>query len=147
MVPSLLDNLSDQDPPRGQDLLLPAALHGQGKGQAVLCVLRGEEDTIIQRRKVEKQAVYRALSLLSMGILIVAASTLAILLAMGGRFDAIDVVFEDLQLGHHPVQFGQQLPGVLGGGFPLLDLGVVVETGVELGGPLLQIPPQGQRFV
>lgn len=61
----------------------------------VLCVLRGEEDTIIQRRKVEKQAVYRALSLLSMGILIVAASTLAILLAMGGRFDAIDVVFEE----------------------------------------------------
>ncbi len=61
----------------------------------VLCVLRGEEDTIIQRRKVEKQAVYRALSLLSMGILIVAASTLAILLGMGGRFDAIDVVFEE----------------------------------------------------
>ena len=61
----------------------------------VLCVLRGEEDTIIRRRKVEKQAVYRALSLLSMGILIVAASTLAILLAMGGRFDAIDVVFEE----------------------------------------------------
>ena len=61
----------------------------------VLCVLRGEEDTIIRRRKVEKQAVYRALALLSMGILIIAASSFLIHLSFGGRFSAMDVIFEE----------------------------------------------------
>ena len=53
------------------------------------------EDTIIRRRKVEKQAVYRALALLSMGILIIAASSFLIHLSFGGRFSAMDVIFEE----------------------------------------------------
>ena len=61
----------------------------------VVCVLRGEEDTIIRRRRVEKGAVYRALTLVSMGILIVAVSTFLIFFSVGGACPAIDVVFEE----------------------------------------------------
>ena len=86
-------------------MFLGAAPAGTGGGikittvavlvMTVRSVLRGEEDTIIRRRKVEKQAVYRALTLLSMGILIVAASTLVITFAMGNTYGAMDVLFEE----------------------------------------------------
>ena len=61
----------------------------------VVSVMRGEEDTIIRRRKVEPQAVYRALALLSMGVLIVAVSTGAIWAATGGTFSVMDILFEE----------------------------------------------------
>lgn len=61
----------------------------------VVCVMRGEDDTLIHRQRIEKQAVYRALTLLSMGVLIVAASSGLIILSTGGQFAALDVVFEE----------------------------------------------------
>jgi len=61
----------------------------------VVSVMRGEEDAIIQRRKVEPRTVYRALTLLSMGVLIVAVSTGAIWFSLGGEFSVMDVLFEE----------------------------------------------------
>lgn len=58
-------------------------------------VLRGEEDTVIRKKKVDKQAVYRALTLLSMGLLIIAASAFVIHLSFGGEFSAMDVILEE----------------------------------------------------
>ena len=61
----------------------------------VLCVMKGEEDTIILRRKIEKQAVYRALALFTMGVVIVALSSFVIHFSLDGQFDPLDVVFEE----------------------------------------------------
>ena len=86
-------------------MFLGAAPAGTGGGikvttvavvvMTVVSVMRGEEDTIIRRRKVEPQAVYRALALLSMGVLIVAVSTGAIWAATGGTFSVMDILFEE----------------------------------------------------
>ena len=61
----------------------------------VVCVMRGEEDTVILRRKVERQAVYRALALFTMGVVIVALSSFVIHFSLDGQFDPLDVVFEE----------------------------------------------------
>lgn len=61
----------------------------------VVSVMRGEEHTIIRQRKVEPQAVYRALTLVSMGILIIAVSTGVIWFSLGGEFSVMDVLFEE----------------------------------------------------
>lgn len=86
-------------------MFLGAAPAGTGGGikittaavlvMTVRSVLRGDEDTIIRKKKVDKQAVYRALTLLSMGLLIVAASAFLIHLTFGGSFSAMDVILEE----------------------------------------------------
>lgn len=41
----------------------------------IICVVRGYEDTIIWNRKVQKQAVYKALTIIMFGIVVVAATS------------------------------------------------------------------------
>ena len=61
----------------------------------IVSVMSGEEDAIIHRRRVEPQTVYRALTLITMGLLIVAVSTVVIWFSLGGRFTLTDVLFEE----------------------------------------------------
>jgi trk system potassium uptake protein TrkH len=62
----------------------------------VACVMRGEEDTIIRRRKIDRQAVYRALTLFTMAILVVGLSAFVIHFSLDGEFPALDVIFEEV---------------------------------------------------
>ena len=61
----------------------------------IVSVLRGEEETTIGHRRVEARTVYRALTLITMGVLIVAVSTVVIWLSLGGGFTLTDVLFEE----------------------------------------------------
>lgn len=61
----------------------------------VICVMRGEEDTVIRGRRVSRNAVYKALSILSLGLLIVVIVTFSIIICMGDKnVSSIDALFE-----------------------------------------------------
>ena len=65
----------------------------------VLAVIRGQDDTIVHKRRVKYQTVYKALAVFSFGFLLVAVSTLIIYMSLEGSDPAlsvVDVMFEEV---------------------------------------------------
>ena len=62
----------------------------------VVSVLRGYDDTVIMRRKVDSRSVYKAIALLLLGLLVVTVCSLVIYFALDADQSAIDVVFEEV---------------------------------------------------
>ena len=63
----------------------------------VVCVMRGKDETIVGSRKVDKSVVYKALAVVSIGLLVVFISTSTIFFTshIGGvNFSEIDALFE-----------------------------------------------------
>ena len=91
----------------------------------IVSVMSGEEDAIIHRRRVEPQTVYRALTLITMGLLIVAVSTVAIWFSLGGTFTLTDVLFEETSAF---ATVGLSV-GVSGAGLLSLALAIAMKSG------------------
>ncbi len=60
----------------------------------VWSVLRGHEDTVVFKRRIEKQAIYKSLAIVAVGLLLVLLTTTVILLAEGDGVSAIDALYE-----------------------------------------------------
>ena len=60
----------------------------------VISVIRGHEDTIILKRRIDKSVVYRSLAIVTVAVLIVVLSAGVILLTNNERIGAIDALFE-----------------------------------------------------
>ena len=59
----------------------------------VLSVMKGEEDTIIRKRRIDKSVVYKALAVTALGVLLVIL-TAGILLASSPAVSSVDALFE-----------------------------------------------------
>lgn len=64
----------------------------------VYSVVRGDEDTVIFRRKVEKSAVYKSLAVMILGILAVTITAACIVATMSGTHAVtrVDALFESV---------------------------------------------------
>lgn len=62
----------------------------------VISVIRGHEDTIILKRRIDKSVVYRALAIVTVAMLVVVFSTSVILLSSEDQIGAIDALFESV---------------------------------------------------
>ena len=64
----------------------------------VYCVVRGDEDTVIFRRKVEKSAVYKSLAVMILGILAVTVTAACIVATMSRTHavNGVDALFESV---------------------------------------------------
>lgn len=64
----------------------------------VYSVVRGDEDTVIFRRKVEKSAVYKSLAVMILGILAVTITAACIVATMSGTHavTGVDALFESV---------------------------------------------------
>ncbi|MBQ4101207.1 MAG: Trk family potassium uptake protein, partial [Oscillospiraceae bacterium] len=59
----------------------------------VVCTMRGRDDTIIMKRRVDKRVVYKALSIITIGFAIVIITTGAVLFTVSGANET-DALFE-----------------------------------------------------
>ena len=59
----------------------------------VFSVMKGEEDTIIRKRRIDKSVVYKALAVAALGVLLVIL-TAGILLASSPAVSSVDALFE-----------------------------------------------------
>ena len=62
----------------------------------VISVIRGHEDTIILKRRIDKSVVYRALAIVTVAILVVVLSTSVLLLTNDDRVSGIDALYESV---------------------------------------------------
>ena len=62
----------------------------------VVCVIKGENDTIICRRRVEYKAVYKALALFFLALMVVVLSSMMMHFTLDQQANTIDVVFEEV---------------------------------------------------
>ena len=62
----------------------------------VISLIRGHEDTIILKRRIDKSVVYRALAIVTVAMLVVVFSTSVILLSSEDQIGAIDALFESV---------------------------------------------------
>lgn len=62
----------------------------------IVSVMQGYDDTVIMRRKVDKKAVYKAITLFSLALVLVVVCSMLIHFALGTPGSTIDVVFEEV---------------------------------------------------
>ncbi|MEG0691717.1 MAG: potassium transporter TrkG [Oscillospiraceae bacterium] len=65
----------------------------------VICVMKGKDETVIGKRKVDKSVIYKAMAVVSIGFLVVFISTATIFFtshAGGVNFSEIDALFESV---------------------------------------------------
>ncbi len=62
----------------------------------MISVIRGHEDTIILKRRIDKSVVYRALAIVTVAILVVVLSTSVLLLTNDDRVSGIDALYESV---------------------------------------------------
>lgn len=62
----------------------------------IVSVMRGHDDTVILRNKVEKKAVYKAMTLFFLALVLVIGCSMLIHFALDGDVEVIDVVFEEV---------------------------------------------------
>lgn len=62
----------------------------------VVSVVRGKDDTVIMRRKVAKQSVYKSLAIIFISLLLLLLVTATIYFSSGEKIDGIDSLFESV---------------------------------------------------